>query len=152
MHRLSTVYKHKKSKTVLNKYVGWFWYERTGDGLFHWRVRYYGLWTIILSKIGLKLRRWICFLQTCSFSLPKILMDGVESCRLLVDYCDIFISCLNILTAPIHCRCDEETSSSTSWMAWEWVYCKQIFGWIIPLCTKKTETEIKINKSCIKKE
>ncbi len=25
-------------------------------------------------------------------------------CGLLVDYCDVFISCLDILTAPIHCR------------------------------------------------
>ncbi len=58
-----------------------------------------------------------------------------------------------ILTAPIHCRgstgeqvsycylgflhicSDEETNSSTSWMAWRWVHFKQIFifGRTIPL-------------------
>ncbi len=38
---------------------------------------------------------WICFLQICSFLLQKTLIDGLELCRLLVDYCDVFISCLN---------------------------------------------------------
>ncbi len=38
-------------KTVLNKYVCGFQGERTtGDGLFHWRKHYYGLWTGILAK------------------------------------------------------------------------------------------------------
>ncbi len=52
-----------------------------------------------------------------------------------------------ILTAPIHIywwasdvmlnfsKSDEETNSSTSQMAWEWVNVQQIFilGWIIPV-------------------
>ncbi len=56
-----------------------------------------------------------------------------------------------ILTAPIHCRgsigeqesnanflqiyFDQETNSSTSWMAGGWVHFQQIFicGWSIPL-------------------
>ncbi len=51
MHRLSTIYKHRQSKTVLNKYVGHFWCERkTGDKLFHWRKHCYGLWTCILIR------------------------------------------------------------------------------------------------------
>ncbi len=37
----------------------------------------------------------ICFLQTCSFLFQKMLIDGLDLCGLLVDYCDIFISCLN---------------------------------------------------------
>ncbi len=42
-------------------------------------------------------------LKKFSFSLHKTLTDGLESCGLLVDYCDVFISCLTlILTAPIH--------------------------------------------------
>ncbi len=41
------------------------------------------------------------FAETHSFSLHK-LTDGPESCGLLVDYCDVFITL--ILTAPIHCR------------------------------------------------
>ncbi len=48
---------------------------------------------------------WICLLQTHSFSLHKMLTVGLEWCGLLVDYCDVFISCWTlILTAPIHCR------------------------------------------------
>ncbi len=30
-----------------------------------------------------------------SFCLLKMLIDGLESCGLLVDYCDVFISCLD---------------------------------------------------------
>ncbi len=36
-----------------------------------------------------------CFLQTCSFLLHKTLIDGLEWCGLFVDYCDVFISCLD---------------------------------------------------------
>ncbi len=93
----------------------------------------------------------ICFLQTCSFSLLKMLTDGLEWCGLLVDYCDVFISCLDSHSdgthslKSIHCRdsdamlhfskSDEETNSSTSWMAWGWVHFQHIFifSWAIPL-------------------
>ncbi len=37
----------------------------------------------------------VYFLQTHSFSLHKSLTDGPESWQLLVDYCDVFISCLD---------------------------------------------------------
>ncbi len=45
-------------KTLLNKYVGGFWCERTtGDELFHRRKRFYGCWTVILTRSdGLKLK------------------------------------------------------------------------------------------------
>ncbi len=47
MHRSSTFYKKKMSKTVLNE--DRVWCERTtGDGLFHWSKHYYGLWTVRL--------------------------------------------------------------------------------------------------------
>ncbi len=35
------------------------------------------------------------FLQTCSLWLHNMLTDGLEWCILLVDYCDVFISCLD---------------------------------------------------------
>ncbi len=38
---------------------------------------------------------WICFSQKHSFSLHKLLIDGLEWCGLLVNYCDVFISCLD---------------------------------------------------------
>ncbi len=66
---------------------------------------------------------------------------------LLVDYCDVFISCLDSHADGTHSlqrihwwasdvmlhfsKSDEETNSSTSWMAWEWIHFQQIFisGW-----------------------
>ncbi len=75
---------------------------------------------------------WICLLQTHSFCLLKMLTDGLEWCGLLVDYCDVFISCLDSHSdgthslQRIHCwtsdvmlhfsKSDEETNSSTSWI------------------------------------
>ncbi len=51
MHRSSTVYKWKQSKTALNEYISGFWSEKTaGDGNFYWRKRYYGLRTCILAR------------------------------------------------------------------------------------------------------
>ncbi len=78
-----------------------------------------------------------------SFSLHKTSIDGLEWCGLLVDYFDV-LSCLNSFwrhpfTAedPLVSRwcepkyfqicSDEETNSSTSWMAWGWVNCKYFF-------------------------
>ncbi len=75
----------------------------------------------------------------------------MEWCGLLVDYCEVFISCLDSYSDGTHSlqrihwwpshvmlhfsKSDEETNSSTSWMAWWWVHFQQIFifGWTIPL-------------------
>ncbi len=91
-----------------------------------------------------------------SFSLHKTLIAGLEWCGLLVDYCDVFISCLDSHSdgthslQRIHCwasddmlhfsTSDEETYSSTSWMAWGWVHFQLIFifAWTIPLIMKFT--------------
>ncbi len=96
MHRSNTDY---KKKTVLNKYVGKFWCERT-TGIYFFTggsiIMDYGL--ILYRSDGLKLNLWIywwiCFLQTCRFSLDKMLTDGLDWCGLLVNYFDVFISCL----------------------------------------------------------
>ncbi len=102
---------------------------------------------------GLKLKMpwWICFLQTRSFSLHKILIDGLEWCGLLVDYCDVFISCLDSHSDGTHSlqrihwwasdamlhfsKSDEETNSSSSWMAWGWVkfLANSHFRWTLSL-------------------
>ncbi len=74
----------------------------------------------------------MCF----SFCLLKMLTDGLEWCGLLVDYCDVFIRCLDShydgthSLQSIHCwnsdamlhfsKSDEETNSSTSWLTWDW--------------------------------
>ncbi len=80
------------------------------------------------------------FLQTCRFCLLKMLIDGLERCGLLVDYCDVFISVLDSSDGThslqrIHwwasdgmlhySKSDEETN--TCWMAWERVDFQQFF-------------------------
>ncbi len=95
---------------------------------------------------GLKFKTsewWICFLQTRSFSLHKMLIAGLECCGVLVDFCDVFISCLDSHSDGTHplqsihwwasdgmihfSKPDEETNSSTSWMAWGWLHFQHIF-------------------------
>ncbi len=93
---------------------------------------------------------WICFLQTCSFSLHNTLLDGL----LLVYYCDVIIRCLDSNSDGTHSlqsihwwasdvmlhfsKSDEETNSSTSWMTWGWEKFQQIkiFGWTVLLNSK----------------
>ncbi len=55
----------------------------------------------LVRSDGLKLKQ-LCFLQTCSFSLHKMLTDGLDSCELLVDYCDVFISSLDSCSDGTH--------------------------------------------------
>ncbi len=86
----------------------------------------------------------------CSFSTSRDINGWLE---LLVDYCDVLSAVWTlILTAtpslqehPLvskwcnayisFSKSDEETNSSTSWLAWEWVSFQQIviFGWTTPL-------------------
>ncbi len=73
--------------------------------------------TLIWTKsngLKLKIPWWcICFLQTNSFSLHKMLTEGLEWCGLLVYYCDVFISCLDSHSdgthslQKIHCRASD---------------------------------------------
>ncbi len=107
-------------------------------------------WTVLTCKQCLICAYFAPDSDEITFSLEKailciddstcILIDGLESCGLLVDYCDIFISCLDSHSDGTHspqrihwwtsdvmlnflqiCS-DEETSSSTSCKAWGWVY------------------------------
>ncbi len=113
--------------TVLNKYVGGFKCEDSRSWPFHWRKR---CWTRILAgSNGLKLKTstWRICLQT------QLLSDLDVNCWTGVVWIIVmFLSAVwsLILTAPIHCRAfigeeilqicsDEETNSSTSWVAWE---------------------------------
>ncbi len=60
--------------------------------------------TGVMKCNGVKLKWWICFLQTCSFSLHNTLIDGWSCVDILVDYCDFIVIIVTlILTAPIHC-------------------------------------------------
>ncbi len=139
MHRSSTIYKLKQYKTALNKYVGGFWCERTTeDGLFHWRKHYYRLWMHILAgSEGLKLNTlmmdffqllsspdvnwwtgvlWItCGLLWCFYQLFGLSFwwhPFTAEHPLLRQWCNATF--LQICS-------DQETNSSTSWMARWWV-------------------------------
>ncbi len=72
---------------------------------FHCRKHYYELWTRILARrAGLKLKLKLTLMMMdglVNFSLHKTLTDGLEWCGLLVDYCDVFISCLDSLSAVL---------------------------------------------------
>ncbi len=118
-----------QAKTVLNKYINGFRCERTENNLL-----FYSLLSIMNLYFD---QKWqfevkipylsVCLLQTHSFWLYKN-----WSC---VDYCDVFISCLDSFwrhpfTAedPLVSKwCNatflqicfhQETNSSSSWMAW----------------------------------
>ncbi len=106
MHWSSTVYKQKQFKTN----VGGFWCERTtGDGLFHWRKCYYGLWTHILARSdGLKIKHlndgFVSY-KNAAFHFTRwwlMVWSGVDYLWIIV----MFLSAVwtLILTAPIHCR------------------------------------------------
>ncbi len=147
MHISSTFYQWKQSKNSSKQICSGFWCETTtGEGFFHWRKHYYGFVFGQKWWFYVKMSYWlICFLQTRSFSFHKTLIDGLERCGLLVDYCDVFISCLDSHSDGTHslqrihwwtsdtkflqiCS-DEETNPTIAWMAWGWVF----FGWTIPL-------------------
>ncbi len=110
LHRSS----HLQEKTVQNsskQICGWIlMWETTGDGPFHCRKHCYGFWP--WSKNLVKTPK--CFLQTHSFSLLKTLTDRLEWCGLLVDYCDVFISCLDSHSDGTH------SLQSIHWWTSEW--------------------------------
>ncbi len=107
------------------------------------KAKNYGLWVHILARSN-SLIMDLSYKHI--FLLHKMLIDGLEWWGLLVDYCDVFISCLDSHYDGTHslqrihwsesdatflqiCS-DEETNSSTSWMAWGQIF---IFGRAIPL-------------------
>ncbi len=56
------------------------------DWYFGWKQRFEVIFFINDGFVSYK---------KCSFSLHKTIIDGLEWCGLLVDYCDVFISCLD---------------------------------------------------------
>ncbi len=118
-------------------------------------ARIFFLFVLILSSISLliQMRQLSYFLpETTVWSYRIVLMMNLflaniqlfssQSHELMdwsrVDYCDVFISCLDSHSDFTHSlqsihwwatdvmlhfsKSDEETNSSTSWMAWVWVY------------------------------
>ncbi len=110
--------------------MGWFWCKRTtGDGLCHWRKRYYGLWTHILARSDQSLNALMMDLFLTNTQL--LASQDINWWTGVVWIIVMFLSAvwILILTAPIHCRgsigdkwwnatflqicSDEETNSST---------------------------------------
>ncbi len=99
------------------------------------------------------------------FTIRKTLIELVRSFGILVDYCDQLFGLFVILMAPIHCWwsiskwcnatflqiCSNETSSSTSWMAWG--CANEIFGWTINfsliLCCKINTMYVCRHNTCV---
>ncbi len=86
-----------QAKTVQNsskQICGWIlMWETTGDGLFHWRMRYNGLWTHVLSwSNSLKLKCLIMdlFLKNVQLFTSQDVTDGLEWCGLLWCFYQLF--------------------------------------------------------------
>ncbi len=85
-----TLFKWKKSKTVLNKYMGGFWCERTTeDGLFTEGSIHLDYSFFLAKSNGLKLKHFSLLLKR--FSLHKILIDGLEWCGLLWCFYQLYM-------------------------------------------------------------
>ncbi len=60
-------------------------FKRIVDLYFSWK-QWFNIQNILIMDL---------FLQTLTFSLLKMLIDRLDWCGLIVDYCDVFISCLD---------------------------------------------------------
>ncbi len=125
-----------RPKTILNKYVGRFWCERTTwDGLFD---------CDIIIDIDLYFdQKWQFEVKTLIvlflFFITNMLLftsQDFKSCH--VNYLWCFICCFSVWRHPftveetfLQIISIEETNSSTYWVAWGWACFQQmfIFGW-----------------------
>ncbi len=124
--------------------------------IFHWRKQYYILRSWIHIWIQwLSVKNILIGIYLTDFCFHKMLIDG--SCEVLVDYCDVFISCLDSHSDGTHslqrihwCASDvmlnicseEETNSSTLWMSWGWVHFSANFHFWLKFPFKCFETLI----------
>ncbi len=133
--------------------------QKTQDSLYYRSKHYYGLWTGILARSNALKLKCLCLWMNLFITniqlllklailvalhanhlskqnqllihiLHKMLTDGLEWCGSLVDYCDVFISCLDFRHSDgTHSL--QTIQTPTSLMAWGWVTV--IFGWTTPL-------------------
>ncbi len=136
LHRSNPVYKQKQWED----YRGWtfsLWIKDSYFGQNQWFA-----FNVLMMDL---------IVTNTSVSLNKVLIDGLEWCGLLVDYCDVFNSCLDSHSdgthslQRIHCWASGvmlspnplwwRKNSSTSWMTWGQVHSQLIFifGLTIPL-------------------
>ncbi len=146
-----------QSKTALNN--AWWILMREDNRGWTFSLDEALLWTIdcILyfgQKQLIKVKKALCIglLQKCSFH--NTLIDGLEWCGLLVDYCGVFISCLDSHSDGTHSLQrihwwtsdvmlhfstsvpkKKQTHQHLGWPGWGWVNCQQIsiVTWTITL-------------------
>ncbi len=130
-----------KAKTVLNKYASGFWcYNRRCTFSLEEAL----LW-IMDSNFAQKWRFKVKnpFIRNLFLKNKQLLASQDIHWWTGVDYCDVFISCLDSHSdgthslQRIHCWTSDgmlhfstsvaETNSFTSWMAWGWGHFQQIF-------------------------
>ncbi len=100
------------------------------DSYFSWKQQFY-----VKSVLMMDL-----FLTNSSFCLLQMLTDGLEWCGLLVDYCDVFISCLDSHSdgthslQRIHCWAGRNATFLLTWWRikliyiWDGFRAKTCFG------------------------
>ncbi len=141
--------KQSKTASKTNMWVDCDVRGKHGMDFFLWRKRYYWLWTRILARSDGFMLMMDLFLTNTQ--LHKTLIDGLEWCGLLVDYCDVFISCLDSHSdgthslQRIHCWASDimlhfyKSVPMKNKLVWGQVKFQQmlIFGWAIPLNINK---------------
>ncbi len=97
MHKSSTANKQKKSKTVLKQICRWILMRGQQGMDFSTRgsvIMDYGAYFGQKQRFNQFNDRFL-FHTNISLLRHKILIDRLELCGLLADYCDVFISCLD---------------------------------------------------------
>ncbi len=79
-----------QAKTALNKYVSGYWCEREQEMDFSPEKALLWIMDSYLAGRNCQVKWWICFLQTHSFWLQKMLSDGLEGCGLLWCFYQLF--------------------------------------------------------------
>ncbi len=82
----------KQKKKSINKMKSVY---RTIKGIVHPKMKILSSCTQVCPKLWVSFFCWTQKKKTCSFSFLNTITDGLERCGLLVDYCDVFISCLD---------------------------------------------------------
>ncbi len=108
--------------------VGTVWEKYADMQQICWRILMWEVnrgWTFSLEKallLTILARSRNRFLQTCSFSIHKTVIDGLEWRGLLVDYCDVFISCLDSHSDGTHSLQSELFFPNLFWWRNKFIY------------------------------
>ncbi len=107
--------------------------------------------------ISLLIQTRLHFHWTMHFSLHEMLIVGLELYELLVDYCDVFINCLDSHSDGRHSlqrihwwAIDVMLNVSKSWIAWGYVHFEEIFifGWTVSSIIKDIMQYVSCSSLC----